>query len=250
MRTFLAILLIAIPAQLLGQTTGTENIDALMKKLGSDSFQLRRAAFEALKKNPEAAPALREALRSPDADTRRQAAEILDYFDKGPVRELNLAVKEGRIDRFVELLSVWPKGKHDDEVWQAVKDLRKMLVDLHRDKGGCKINPLEDFGGAYRPETLLLKTMTEKTAVKESKNYFIRVTEIDVDIGRLKPEERLDAYNRRPIGFAIVSARSVRTVGNEKGRNLIFAGGSTEILAGEILDSVLLAAEISQSNAI
>ena len=57
------------------------------------------AATKALQERPEATPALRDATRSPNPEVAKRAAEILEYFDRRPIRELNLAIKEGRIDR-------------------------------------------------------------------------------------------------------------------------------------------------------
>src|SRR5476651_280058 len=123
MRPSIAIALILMPVLLLAQGPDRESVEALIKKLGSTNFQDRQAATKAMKERPEAVPALRDALRSADPELRKRAAEILEHFEPRPFREIDAAVKEGRVDRFIELLAAWPAGKHEEGAWTAFCDL-------------------------------------------------------------------------------------------------------------------------------
>src|ERR1051325_3877046 len=138
MRFAAIIPLILLSTLLLAQGPGEDSDLILIKKLGSANYQHRQAAVEALKQRPEAAAALREAMSSADLETRRRADEILRYFDRRPIRELEAAAKEGRVDRFVELLAAWQTGKYEDEAWDVVRDFARRMADLHDKQGGAK----------------------------------------------------------------------------------------------------------------
>ena len=95
MRFSIILSLVLLPALLIAQ--GPDDgvaIKTLIKSLASSDFRQRQAAMKALRDRPEAALELRDALRSPVLETRKRAAEILDFYDLRPVRNLKAAVKD------------------------------------------------------------------------------------------------------------------------------------------------------------
>ncbi len=108
MRLFLTVLLLAYP-----QESDDESIEALIQRLGSDSFETAvRAADALVLRDREAIPALEKALKSDHPDVRRWAERIL-----------------AEIRAFGERMKVLLErlGSTDDEVREeAEKELRKL----------------------------------------------------------------------------------------------------------------------------
>ena len=224
-----------LPILFLAQS-GREPIELLIKKLASSNFHERQAATKALQVRPEAAPALRDALKSADTELRTRAAEILDYFDRLPVRELDSAVKDGNILLFVNLQTSSPSGKYQAESWFAASDLARKLIDLHETKGGKKIQLriLEK----QIPQILNEKRVTESTKAQFERYHFVRASEVDLDRRRRKAGEPL--HNLLEDNAFFVASRSVRILTNKS--QIIFAGGSVEITDGGagIQDSIIV----------
>ena len=137
MKKYLATFVFLIPVLLLAQQA-EDSVDSLIRKLTSANFAQRQKASEALKKRPEAVPALLEALRSGDLEMRTRAREILNYHDRGPLRELETLAKAGEVEKFTLAAAKWPKGKYEQEVWSMTRGLVYRLKDLHEKKGGEK----------------------------------------------------------------------------------------------------------------
>jgi hypothetical protein len=224
----LAIPLAFLPALVLAQAQAPESVEALVKKLASGKFEERQAATKSLLDRPEAAPALRDALRSPDAETRKRAAEILDYF---PVRELKIAVKEGRVERAIELITGWPAGKHEEDSWDAVRELTKIIMERHEKKGGEKFKVAVDRWKNSTPPVVTAKRITNATKAKFDHCYFLRAGELDLDRRQIKPGQLNNPFGE---GYHfIVAAGSVRMLGaGGMGSQLIFAGGGIELGGG------------------
>src|ERR1043165_6790868 len=233
--------MILLPVALLAHGPPADSVQSLIKNLGSTNFQVRQAATTALRDRPEAAPALREALRSSDLETRCRAAELLDHFDRLPIRLLKAAVKEGRVDRAIELLSAWPAGKYEPDAWALTHGLVKKLVDLDQEQGRetitedrdrvkdapptpqpprpQKIEFLGHDWGGFTPDLLNVDRITESTNVKIGRCYFVRAGEVDLDTRRVR-----QLHNTLDMGAFIVAARTVRLAGGCS--HVVLAGGS------------------------
>jgi hypothetical protein len=190
MRFVIAIHLTLTPALLLGQAPDHKSVDALIKNLASTSFQDRQAATQALLRRPEAVPKLRDLLRSADLEVARRAAFILGHFDGLPLRELNSTVKEGRVDRAIQLLASWPKGKDDDEVYSAVRQLARTLIELHRKQGGGALQQLRWLDitahDLVNEQRITENTRAPKNPRALEKLLFLRAEEVDLDYSRRK----------------------------------------------------------------
>jgi hypothetical protein len=114
---------------------GGESTENLIKQLGSLRFQDREAATTALRGRPDAAAALRAATLSSDREVVRRATEVLAYFDREPVRKLEKTIKEGYVDRAIDIISRWPENKYNGELISSVYGLSLHLRDLHHKKG-------------------------------------------------------------------------------------------------------------------
>jgi hypothetical protein len=229
MRIYSAMFLILAPAFVLGQGAHDDSISALVKKLGSPSFQERNTAAEMLKLRPEAAPALREALRTTDTELRKRAADILDYYDRAPLRELQSAADQGRIDHAIKLIAAWPKEKHEDEVWQIVTKMGRSLATLHEMQGGPAIGFANSrWYDIAKPYVVSEKRITEAIKVPqdlpEGRFLFLRGAEADLDFGRSKKK----GTDIKAIG-AIVTSGSVRSRTVPLGVHAILADGDVEL---------------------
>ena len=266
MSRIMAIPTLFVPLLLLAQAPDPESVASLIRKLGSPTFQERVAATKALKERSEAEPALREALRSNDPEVRRRVAEILDFFDRRPVRELDDAVKEGRVDRAIEILGHWPASKYEDEAWRAIRDLARRLGDLHRKDasekiklsdeqallpgglpvgarpapGGAKHKFLVERWGDQVPLFLLAKRVAEDTTVDLERSYFFRAGEVDIRQPRQK--------GGRPqilseVGSVFVVTGSVRMVTFNP--QVIFAGGRVEFSGEGVRTLIVSCADVN-----
>jgi hypothetical protein len=222
------------PATLFAQNPADADLDALIKKLGSANFQQRQMASDALKKRGDAVPALREAMRSGDLEMRRRAGEVVRYLDR---RELKAAVKEGRVERVIEILAAWQNGEHEDEAWDATRSLVKTLVDLHKKKGGGDIKGAVEKSANVVPRVLFAQRVTEATEAEEGTGifWFVRGSEVDIDILRPRTGPRNSLWRDRSI---MVGARTVRMFAG--GSNILFAGGDVEINGEGIGSSVIV----------
>jgi hypothetical protein len=112
------------------QMQDLQTAQCMVKKLGSVNFAQRKQADEWLRERPEVVPVLKHELGSSDLETKRRIADILDFHDRRPVRTLETAVKTGRVEEAIELLSRWPNGKYEDAAWRQASRLSETLVDL------------------------------------------------------------------------------------------------------------------------
>jgi predicted RNA-binding protein len=167
-------------------------------------------------------------LRSSDQEVAKRAAEILDYYDRRPMRELDAALKEGRVENVIELLRHWPNGKYEENAWHTACDLARILVKLHEEQGGQKIKDVGELYASRSPLVLNEKRVTENTKTKFDRYYFVRAEEVDHDRRRLK---RGDIKNELQDRMLLVATGNVRifTVGGGT-RHVIFARGSVELI--------------------
>jgi len=225
MRFSMLLVLGALPAMVFALGQGNESVESLIRKLGSTNFQERQVATKALEERPEFAPALRAALRSPDREIARRAGEILE---RGLVREINGVIKEGRMDRIIDIFAGWPEGKQEKEAWDAARELARTLANLSQKNGQKQINPLERWGDKA-PIVISAERITEMTKANMFHPcFFLRANQVDVDIKRLKGAKSPNPFST--CDLAIVASGSVRMFA--VGGIPIFAGGNVN-LSGE-----------------
>jgi hypothetical protein len=101
------------------------SVAELIEQLNSRDFKKREAATRALMQRDDALPALRQALKSPHAETRRRAAEILDQKANGAKRralkQVLASIKKGQGFQTLRLLTANPEC--GDVAWQPLLDL-------------------------------------------------------------------------------------------------------------------------------
>jgi len=131
-------------------------IDELIRQLGSEEFEVREKATRVLMECEQAAPHLRKALQSPDAEVARRAAQILEVFAQRKAHHaldrLAALAKAGAVDQAVELL-VRRQRWDEDACWQVMAQLARKLVDLeqqHFDKAGIRTSEDTPFGDFRR----------------------------------------------------------------------------------------------------
>jgi hypothetical protein len=120
---------------------GREEIDKLIRRLGSDDFRVREDATRRLKELDEALPALREAAKSRDAEVAKRAREVIEAIGKRQAKrevERGIALlKQGKTDRFVEW-AVRRRERLDEDCWKAALEHAQAIADAAGKASGCK----------------------------------------------------------------------------------------------------------------
>lgn len=207
------------------QTRDDSQIPGLIKQLGSTNVKLRDAALISLMERPEAAPALREALRSPDAEIARRAEQILDHLDRAPLRELDAAIKEGRIERVIDLATQLPEGKYEYEIMRSVIGLARR-IDAASKKSPKGEKDKADFISLLEIERIPMKvkTLSESTKAVNNRLYFVRAEKVDIDYERILPAKQ---GNRFAFGGSVVVSAGTACL-TESPPVVILAGGDIE----------------------
>lgn len=105
------------------------DVSGLVRQLGSPRFDEREAATQRLGRLPvdTPPPELREALRSPNREIRRRAADAVKAIKLHAEERLlgreGTFAKRGKIDRFVASAAAWDVQANDERIWQTVLDL-------------------------------------------------------------------------------------------------------------------------------
>jgi hypothetical protein len=223
----------------LAQATSDRPIPALVKELGSSNARVREAAHQSLKERPEAAPALREALRSPDSEVARRAADILDHFDRAPLRELDSAIKEGRIERVIELAAQMPEGKYEHAIMQSVFGLARRIDAAYRKSPRGEKDKAEFMALLESSEFFPIKgkVISEATKAAGNRLYFVRANVIDLCYDRTPPAKQGNRFAFS--GSVMVSGGSVRVT--YIGGGVILALADVEIAVGGVANSLIVA---------
>jgi hypothetical protein len=234
MRLLFAVLFALVLGLVQAQEPDAKAVAELIKKLGSANFADRQAATVALKKQPGAAPALREALRSADPEIQKRAAEILEHFQPQPLRDLNAAGREGRLNRFIELMADWPEGKQEEDVWDSFCAVVRKLAELHEAKGGEKMK----LRLARSPNhfVLVTKRISETTKGPHDRVCFLRVGE--VDLVRKRNDEESTRQNFFEDSSFIVARGKVKVLPGQP--LVVLAGGSVEINGADARFAVIV----------
>jgi len=209
-----------------------------LKNLGSPNFKVREAATKGLKDRPDSVPALRELLRSTDAEVRNRATEILNYLESRPARDFADAIKDGRVELAIEMMAPWLKGKYESESWLAFRDLARNLAERHEKQGGGRMQRIMDRCARDQPLVLTSPKITETTQAELERSYFLRAGEVDIDRRRQPAGGALN--NLFEQGTFTIATRSVRLHTTKS--HIIFAGGSIDLLdgAGEGINGILI----------
>lgn len=237
----MVLLLALAPVVLFAQGPPADELATLIKNLSSSSFKVRQAAVGALKERPDAAPDLQKALKSPDPEVARRAAEILAHFDRKPVRDLESAVNNGQVERFVELMLDWPDGKYDVEAWDLVSAFADKLHKAHQKAGGARfylateeITPF--LKGRTIPLRIREKRITESASGKEDLERKSRAVYLCADevVLRYRLAEKAPAYhwlyNDMGIGAIITKRSAFIDLGSFT--QVVFSSGDVELGGG------------------
>jgi hypothetical protein len=135
-----------------------QEIDALIAQLGSDRFEVREAVTRRLAERDDAIPALRRALKSPDAEVVRRAGKILDALTRREEKRALAAfadlAKGGAVDRAVEKFVRRDRWEDEAAGWQVLADLEDKLADLERKAYGKSEWPHGDRRRKFNPSNL------------------------------------------------------------------------------------------------
>src|SRR5262249_45792489 len=119
-----------------GPAPAGRGIEGLVKQLGSGDFDVREGATGKLMEREDAAPAVRQALKSSDAEVARRAAQILEAYApkerKRALARLTELAKGGEVDRAAELFVRRPDWGDEDACWQQMADLAGKLLALEK----------------------------------------------------------------------------------------------------------------------
>jgi hypothetical protein len=229
-------------------------IATLIAQLGDDNPAVRESATRQLRERPEAASALRAALRSSDAEVARRADLILEELARRETQRaltrLRVLGKNGEADQVIERLVRRKPQEGDEAWWRVVTDLARTLVDLDEQKfkktevlqpklPGIG-NVLKRFAGGdiYRyltfvemPEVLVARRVTLRRSAKQPRGWMVRAEEVTIEAGGA-------------LGSLIVCSGRVQgsptTVDDTvAGSSFIFAGDSVD-LRGAVFGSVIV----------
>jgi hypothetical protein len=131
----LPVLLLAVAAvpSAEGDKKRAEEIDKLIKQLGSESFDAREEATKKLSKMDDALPALRKAAKSDDAEVSRRASDLADEISRRlEERELE---KMLAIDRFIDAM-VNRKGFATEKRWEQTVKLAQLIAERASKESG------------------------------------------------------------------------------------------------------------------
>jgi PDZ domain len=216
-----------------------------IRHLGDESFAVREAATKKLMEREDAAPALRQALKSPDHEVARRADDILREQarrkeERAQVRLAELA-KNGQVDEAAELLVRRPSWGDEDAAWQVMTALADRLIDLgEKEFGEPSIPPRQNYLpvgdyrrylGKARPKSLTTGRVVPDI-VREEFRFVVRAEEIEV-VGN-------DIRDSLLVSAGAVRAHGGRgaVAGSEVWRSVIFAGGPVEFQ--KAFDSIII----------
>ncbi len=249
-----------------GGASEEKTIEELVRELGSDRFAVRDAAVRKLMALDEAAPRLREALKSPDPEVARQAALILDELARRRAGRLLEKAKRlaeaGEIDLLVETL-VRERGLEEEASLQVVTGLAAKLVELgkppftttdrqRRDERG--MGDFRRYIAAINPQ----RVAGRAPVIHEAGQYMVRGEEVTVranisnslvlSSGSVRTEIIISSVifaggdvSVRALNNAVVVCDGDFTVRETAHRCLVVARGSVVCLEDMIYDCVVFA---------
>ena len=126
-------------SELAAPSLTTRKLEDLLERLRSKHFKVRAAAERELSTREDAAPALRQFLKSSDRDLRQRVGRILEALTQRRNRQarerLEVLARNGKIDQVVERLVRWQDwGGEEDAAWQVVTAFAGRLLDLDKTK--------------------------------------------------------------------------------------------------------------------
>ncbi len=221
---------VALPAA--GEKDGPgREVEELIRQLGDKQFPIREAATRRLMELPQAIPALREALQSPNPEVARRAGLVLKALDRWVEQRTLARLKEharhGEVDQAVELLVGRPQWADEHACWQALTGLAAALIERGRQEFGVGLLapdkwlwnlPAGDFGRYVKVARPLFLTGTRLHPNKDRKfkekhsGFVARGTDVVLE-------------RSAPYGGALIAAAGGFRSDEELHSSVIFAGG-------------------------
>jgi hypothetical protein len=253
-KTRAVLFLFAMPTlALLAQGPAARDVEALVRNLGSSNFKLRQEAFVALKERPDALPALETALKSPDRELAKRAAEVISFIRRKPVRDLESALNNGELERFVDLMLAWSDGKYENEAWPPVCEFANKLRKLHEMSGGDKLGlsterTVHYLEGRDAPLRIREKRVTElassqENSEKKKRAAYICADEVDLDYRRLKKTGVSYHWLYEQYTCAVIAKRSVYIYLGDR-QQVIFCAGGVELAGGDAAVLIVSAGDV------
>jgi hypothetical protein len=225
-----------------------QEIDQLIRQLGDEDFATREEATRRLMMRMEAIPALRKALKSPDPETAKRAAQVLEAFnhkeDKRVLARLQELGKNGEADQAAELLVRRQKWEDEEAAWQVMTGLAAKVVELgclefgekhrvptHEHEGAIPLGDFRQWAKEVHPEFLASGRVANDPKKQQYGRFVVRAEDISVVDGMGM------AHN---LFVAAGAVRGAAPTGSTSSviYTVIFAGGSVEF--DEIACSVVV----------
>jgi hypothetical protein len=215
--------------------------EELIRQLGSSDFRVRDKATKALMARPDTEPALRLAAKGKDAEVAARAAHLLKEIEirRSPFAELDKALADGRVDRVIELISEWPKGSHEDGLWQRAGTFLSDIINANNVRSNDK---LTQYVPPKPAAAVVCSTFRESLAIPGligSGYLFVRAKEVDYDALRREKKQRppIDDANS-----CLVSSGPAHIYGVQHRFN-VFARGPVSITGSRFGSAIVLSCD-------
>ncbi len=199
-----------------------------VRQLGSTVFEEREKAEALLGSADDAAPALKEALKSSDAEVRRRATRALQALERrrnlAALARLRKLAKEGRVDLVTDLIVRWPQWEDEADAWQAVVNMAETLIALEARTFGKRSVPERE--GAPLGDFRWYLSYFGTGIVNDSRRVRWK------DSGSASFAAKVDSFisetkDKRILSSLLVSSGDVGVY--HAGLSFIFAGGAVEV---------------------
>jgi hypothetical protein len=202
-----------------------ENVEVLIKLLGSRHFKERDRATKLLVERKDAVAALHRASRSADLEVKRRIEGIFKERERRQAQRhlerLKRAVRTGALDEAAVLVARWPAGYEEAACWAEVRKLAVTLLELHRKDGGKAAPRFLADKALHDPR--LFKILTQERVAQLPPDYdpqkFLFIRAGDVDLWGVGGEF--------PSGLVAACSGSFRARGFNGG--MILAGGPVDV---------------------
>ncbi len=199
-----------------------------IRQLGSTLHEEREKAEAILSSSDDAAPALREALKSPDPEVRRRAGRALQAVDRrrhlAALALLQKFAKEGQVLLAADLLVQTPHLDDEEDAWQAVTEWAERLSAAEARTFGRRSIPEGEAAplGDFRKYIKSLEIGIVKDPLRVSWNERGGARFV------AKGESFVDGFKNKFISSSLlVSSGDVRA--KHVRSSVVLAGGSVEV---------------------
>jgi hypothetical protein len=146
------------------------------------------------------------------------------------LRELDSAIKKGRIERAIELAVQLPEGKYEYEIMGSFFDLARRIDAAYKKSPKGEKDKVDFLSERATFEHIPMKAnlLSEATKAVNHRNrlYFVRAEKVDIDYERIPPEKQ---GNRFAFSGSVIVSRGTVRFAFHPGPVVIFARGDVDI---------------------